>query len=73
MINNNEGFITFTSIFKYLGSMIDFLLDDSTDIKNRITNANKAIRALSFIWDSAEILIETKIQLYLAILINLVL
>ena len=53
--------------------MIDFLLNDSTDVRNRVKSANKAIGALSFIWDSNKTLLETKIYLYLAILINLVL
>ena len=53
--------------------MIDFLLDDTTDVKNRISSANKALGALSFIWDLAEVALETKIHLYLAIPINLVL
>ena len=72
-IDDNDGFISFTPSFKYLGSMIDFLLDDSTDVKHRINAASKALGALKFIWDSPETSLETKIRLYQAIPVNLVL
>ena len=48
-IDDNDRFISFTPSFKYLGSMIDFLLDDSTDVKHRINSALKALGTLRFI------------------------
>ena len=53
--------------------MIDYILDDTTNVIAQIKNANKAINALKFIWDAEEVSIETKIHLYLAIPVNLVL
>ena len=48
-IDSDNRFISFTPIFKYLGSLIDFLRNDSTDVKNRISSVSKALGALSFI------------------------
>ena len=48
-VDNDDGFISFASTFKYLGSLIDFLLDNSTNVKHRISSASKALGALSFI------------------------
>ena len=48
-IDSDNGFILFNPTFKYLRSLIYFLLDDSTDMKNRISSASKALGALSFI------------------------
>ena len=72
-IDSDNGFISFTLTFKYPGSLIDFLLDDSTNVKNRISSASKALGTLSFIWDSGETSNETKIKLYLTIPIKLIL
>ena len=66
-------FIPFTSEFCYLGTMIDFLLDDTSDVKARIVKATKAVGALNFIWKSNQISLETKKKLYLAIPLNLAL
>ena len=45
-IDNNDEFITFVSLFKYLELITDFLLDNSTDIKNRIFN-HKSYRRIN--------------------------
>ena len=62
-IDNDNNFIPFTLTFKYLGLLIDFLLDNSTNIKNRINSASKALGALSFIWNSNEVSLKTKIYI----------
>ena len=47
-IKDDFGFITFTRVFKYLGSMISYELDDYSDISLRIKKANQAMGALNF-------------------------
>ena len=49
IIVNEIKFIPFVPNFYYLGSVIDFLIDDTTDVKSRITKASKAMGALGFI------------------------
>ena len=46
-VNGSEN-IVFTNNFCYLGSILDFLLDNTSDIKLRMSKAEKAIGALSF-------------------------
>ena len=70
---NAMEFIPFTSEFCYLGTMIDFLLDDTSDVKARIVKATKAVGALNFIWKSNQISLETKKKSHLAVPLNLVL
>lgn len=72
VINSNET-IPFVSNFCYLDSMINFLLNNTTDIKSRITKASKAARDLGFVWKSSQISLETKVKLFLAIPVNLAL
>ena len=70
---NNDASIPFIIEFCYLGSIINFLLDDTTDIKRRIVKANKVISALGCIWSPPQISLETKVKLFLAIPVNFVL
>ena len=72
-INNNNGFILFATEFKYLGSCINFLLDNTIDIKIRIKKVTKAISTLSFVWDFTLVVPKTKVNSYLAISVNLTL
>ena len=57
-------------MFCYLGSILDFLLDDTIDVDIRIGKANKVLGALNFIWDAKEVKLHDKIKLFLAILVN---
>ena len=66
-----EEYIPFESSFCYLGTNIDIILDDISDISCRVPKANKGIDALSFIWDTSEVSLETKVNLFLVILVNL--
>ena len=71
-VNSNEN-VFFTDNFYCLGSILDFLLDDASDMKLRISKADKAIGALNFIWVSQQLSLESKIKLFLAIPVNLAL
>ena len=63
-VDERGGTLSFTKEFLYLGSNIDFLIDDTTDVKNRISKASKAMGALKFIWDAVEVPLSTKIKLH---------
>ena len=49
IISNKDNFIPFIREFKYFGSYIDFLLNDTLDIKIRVKQVTKAIGILSII------------------------
>ena len=68
-----HGFISFTKLFKYLGSWISFDLSDEFDIEERIKSANKAMGALRFYWKSKQVDLHSKYLIYQAIPINLLL
>jgi len=72
-VDERGGTLSFTMEFLYLGSNIDFLIDDTTDVKNRISKASKSMGALKFIWDAVEVPLSTKIKLYQTIPMNLML
>ena len=73
IIINERETIPFTINFCYLGPVIDFLIDDTTDMKSRVSKASKAMGALVFIWKTPQICLDTKIKLFLAIPVNLAL
>ena len=73
VVDKKGGIFSFTKAFLYLGSNIDFLINDTMDVKNRISKANKSMGALKFVWDAVEVPLITKIKLYQAILMNLML
>ena len=72
-VDERGGVFSFTKAFLHLGSKIDFLIDDTTDVKNRISKANKSMGALKFIWDALEVPLTTKIKLHQATPMNLML
>ena len=51
--------------------MINFLLGDTNEIRIRINNANKAIGALEFVWSTPHVVIDSKMELFLVIPINI--
>ena len=65
-------FITYTKEFTYLGSVISSDLDDYSDISLRIKNLTKLWELILF-GNSEHVDISAKIQIYLAIPINLLL
>ena len=65
--------IIFKKEFKYLGSWVSFQLTDQVDIKARISKASKALGALTFFWKLQMVDLRTKVLLYKAIPLNLLL
>ena len=57
-MNDISNFISSNKISSYLGSQVDFTLDDMADTKSRIEKANKTVSALSFIWNADCLLLE---------------
>ena len=55
------------------GSTIDFLLDDTTNVMNRINKSRKSIGALKYVWGATEATLTTKTKLCEAIPMNLAL
>eukprot|EP00957_Ditylum_brightwellii_P168529 12828403-Ditylum_brightwellii.AAC.1 len=41
-----DGYITYTSEFKYLGSYVTHDLNDTFDVKNRVVQATKALNSM---------------------------
>ena len=72
-INDIGNHISFNITFCYLGSQVDFMLDDTADTRCRIGKANKVVGALSFVWNADCLSLESKIKLYLAMSVNLAL
>ena len=72
-IISGNRYISFTLIFKYLGSLIFYDLDDTYDINSRIKKANQAIGVLKFFWLSEKVDLLSKYLIYMAIPLNLLL
>ena len=70
---STEEHIPFASSFCYLDSEIDFLLDDTSEIRIRINKVNKAMGVLKFIWNAKHVSLDSKIKLFFAIPVNLAL
>ena len=66
----DEGYITFTRKFKYLGSLITQDLKDNDDIVRRINQARAQVRELTNIWMSKDITTEFKKMLYIQLPLN---
>ena len=60
----DHGFISFTNLFKYLGSWISFDLSNEFDIEERIKNANKAMGAIRLYWKSQKVDLHSKYLIY---------
>ena len=56
-----------------LGSTIDFLIDDATDVANRINKARKPMGTLKCLWDAKEVTLITKTKSHEAIPMSLTL
>ena len=68
-----DGIITATEIFIYLGSMMHFTLRDTYDITNRIKKASQMMGALKFYWHCPEVSLESKVHIYKACIITILL
>jgi hypothetical protein len=70
---NNGTFVTFTDLFKYLGTHLHFTLTDDYDIEIRMNKANQAFGAMRKFFEREEIDLFTKYLVFLAIHINILL
>lgn len=72
--DENTELISFCKSFKYLGSTINELMDDTEDISNRIKIATSAFALMkNNILCNKRVHLQLRLQLYLAIPINLLL
>ena len=62
--DNKGGTFEFTKEFTYLGSSIDFLMNNITDARKRVSKTNKAMGTLKFAWNIVKVLLIIKIKLY---------
>eukprot|EP00559_Dactyliosolen_fragilissimus_P001762 CAMPEP_0184862080 /NCGR_PEP_ID=MMETSP0580-20130426/6610_1 /TAXON_ID=1118495 /ORGANISM="Dactyliosolen fragilissimus" /LENGTH=561 /DNA_ID=CAMNT_0027359803 /DNA_START=327 /DNA_END=2009 /DNA_ORIENTATION=+ len=70
----DQGYITYADSFTYLGSKINFDLNDTFDVENRIKHASKALGAMmQGVFRNNYLSKLSKKMLYLAIPINLLL
>ena len=67
------GFFTFTDKFKYLGSIINWDLEDDEDVARRISQATGAFKLMSHTLRSNKVKIKEKTQIYLAIVCSILL
>ena len=72
-IHTEAGFIDFCMHFKYLGSYLSFDLTDDFDIENRLASANSAMGALKHFWNNQYADLHTKVAIFKAIPLNLLL
>ena len=70
-MDNKGGMFEFTTSFTCLGSALTFLLDDTIDVKCRMSKAPKVMGALKDVWDAREVPLSSKVKLHQAIPINL--
>ena len=67
------SFISFTKVFKYLGSWISYNLCDEYDILQRIKKANQAMGTLNFFWNTDLVDLHDKYKIFMAVPLNLLL
>ncbi len=72
-IDVEDGYVTFTRSFRYLGSMISFNLCDDKDITARVAAATASMEALKEVWRNQHLDIYSKYLLFRAIPMNLLL
>jgi hypothetical protein len=69
----NNGYVTFTRLFKYLGSLISYNLCDNEDVTARVATANASMGALTEVWQNPHLNLYRKYILFWAIPMNLLL
>ena len=72
-IVDKYGIIMFTRNFKYLGSWISYDQYNNYDVEFRIKKANQAMGTLNILWNSDQVDICAKFNIYLAFPIKLLL
>lgn len=73
IIVQSVNFISFTKVFKYLGSWIEYNLCDEYDILQRIKKANQAMGTLNFFWNTDLVDLHDKYKIFMAVPLNLLL
>ena len=71
IVNNEGGAVKFYNEFTCLGSIINFLLDNTVDVESRVPKASKSMGSLRFIWEDHNMMLPIKVKLYDAMLLNL--
>ena len=72
MIVDDEGcLVKFINKFTYLGSIINFALDDTVDVESRVSKTRKSMEALRFIWEDESMPLIIKVKLCNAMPLNL--
>jgi len=69
----DDGIVTFTKHFKYLGSFISYSLCDDYDVDHQLAKASTSIGALQPYWDGPTVDLLRKYLIFCAIPINLLL
>jgi hypothetical protein len=72
-IENDLGYITFTSKFKYLGSLFNTDLRDDQEMAAQINKVNQLLRSMTNIWRNKNISLRTKVIFYKAFCHNTIL
>ena len=73
IIKFEEGNVTFTSHFKYLGSYISYNLRDDHDVESRMAAASASTGSLSSYWNNTSVDIKSKYLIFMATPCNLLL
>ena len=68
-----DGYVTFTQLFRYRGSVISYNLRNDEDITARVAAATASMGVLKEIWQNHHLKIYSKYLLFLAIPMNLLL
>ncbi len=72
-IDVEDSYVTFTRLFRYLGSMISLNLHDDEDITAQVAAATASMGALKEVWRNQHLNIYSKYLLFRAIPMNLLL
>jgi hypothetical protein len=69
----DNGYVTFTQLFKYLGSLITYNLHDDEDDTARVAAATASMGALTEVWKNPHLNLYSKYLLFWVIPMNLLL
>jgi len=72
-MNGDGAIVTYTNIFKYLGTLISFDLRDDLDIEARINAATRNFGAMSNFYRAPQVSLDAKYSIFMAIQVNLLL
>lgn len=72
-MNGDGAIVTYTAVFKYLGTLIPFDLRDDLDIEARINAATRNFGAMRNFYRASQVSIKAKYSIFMAIQVNLLL